>query len=143
LKTNWRSSSNIINFNNALFSIIPEQLDLAATPETPDLSFNRLYSEAVQYDTGRKTGGYVRLEFVEDEMEEVEEGGINKKKLSRKWNCKVLDKLPEIIELFQDNGYNASDIGILVRDGREGSSVIRTLIDYSNSCPPEKKHKYN
>ena len=33
----------------------------------PDLSFRRLFAEAVQDDPGRKDGGYVRLEFVDDD----------------------------------------------------------------------------
>jgi hypothetical protein len=29
-----------------------------------------------------------------------------------------------VIELIQDKGYKASDIGIIVRDGKEGSRVL-------------------
>ena len=46
----------------------------------------------------------------------------------------VLDRLPEVIELFQDKGFNASDIGILVRDGREGAAVLKKMIEYGNTC---------
>jgi len=44
---------------------------------------------------------------------------------------------------MQDKNYSASDIGILVRDNREGSQVLRSIIDYSMKCPAEKKEKYN
>ena len=94
------------------------------------VSFRKLYSEAVQTDPGEKGGGYVRLEFIE-----------NKKEL--KWQEIVLERLPGVIESFQDKGYNASDIGIIVRDGKEGGQVLKTLIDYSNNCSAEKRTIYN
>ena len=136
LKTNWRSRSNIIEFNNALFTEIPRQMDEEFSGMSSGFSFSRLFAEAVQDDPGRKKGGYVRLEFIDDDC-------IDDKKISKKWSDKVLERLPGIIESFQDKGFNASDIGILVRDGRQGSDVIRTMINYSNTCPPEKKAKYN
>lgn len=144
LKTNWRSRTNIIRFNNALFSIIPLLLDEELSGMSPDLNFRRLFAEAIQDDPGRKPGGFVRLEFVDDDRNtDDENSGDKKKKVAKKWSNKVLDKLPEVIELFQDNGYSASDIGVLVRDGRQGSAVLKTMISYSNTCAPEKKLKYN
>ncbi len=144
LKTNWRSRTNIIRFNNALFSVIPEQLDEEFAGGPADLSLKQLFAGAVQDDPCNNESGYVRLEFVEDDQDNSdEESGGKKIKVIRKWTNKVLEMLPEVIELFQDKGYCASDIGILVRDGREGSAVIKTMIDYSNSCEPERKIKYN
>ncbi len=144
LKTNWRSRTNIIRFNNELFSVIPEHLDAEFTGGSGDLNFRHLFAEAVQDDPHQKEGGYVRLEFIEDDRNDAEEPtGAKKKKVLKKWTSKVLEKLPAIIELFQDKGYCASDIGILVRDGREGSAVIKTMISHSNKCEPERKAKYN
>ena len=130
LTTNWRSRTNIIRFNNTLFSIIPWQVDETLAGNTLEVSFKKLYSEAVQVDPGKTDGGYVRLEFIENEKE-------------RKWQEVVLDRFPGVIESFQDKGYNASDIGIIVRDGKEGAQILKTLIDYSNNCPSEKKQAYN
>jgi ATP-dependent helicase/nuclease subunit A len=130
LTTNWRSRSNIIRFNNTLFTTIPNQLDETFSGDNYPVSFKKLYSEAVQIDPGKTTGGYVRFEFL-----------INGKE--QNWHETVLDRLPGVIESFQDKGYNASDIGIIVRDGKEGSLVLKTLIDYSNNCPCEKRQSYN
>ncbi len=135
LKTNWRSRPEIIQFNNALFTDIPSAMDDEFPGMSSGFSFKRLFAEAVQDDPGKKQGGYVRLEFIEDDCAD--------KKIIRKWNDKVLERLPGVIESFQDKGFSASDIGILVRDGREGSDVIKKMISYSNSCTPEKKEKYN
>jgi len=130
LTTNWRSRSNIIRFNNTLFSIIPWQVDEAFAGDAIPESFEKLYSEAVQVDPGKKAGGYVKLEFIENEEE-------------RKWQEIVLERLPGVIESFQDKGYNASDIGIIVREGKEGALVLKTLIDYNNNCQLRGKNTYN
>lgn len=130
LKTNWRSRSNIIKFNNSLFTIIPDQIDKTFAGEPLPVSFKQLYSEAIQDDPGIHEGGYVRLEFVTDD-DEV------------KWDQQVLEKLPGIIVSMQENGYKASDIGIIVRTGREGCMVLNTLIDHNNTYQAEGGTVYN
>jgi len=130
LTTNWRSRANIIKFNNTLFSIIPSQIDESFNGVSLPVSFKKLYSEAVQVDPGKKPGGYIRLDFIENEID-------------NKWQDVVLTRLPAVIESFQDKGFSASDIGIIVRDGREGALILKTIIDYSNSLSTEKKPAYN
>ena len=130
LTTNWRSRSNIIKFNNSLFTIIPGQVDETLACDTPPVSFKKLYSEAVQADPGKSAGGYVRLEFLENEKEQT-------------WQQTVLERLPDVIKSFQDKGYNATDIGIIVRDGKEGALVLKTLIDYDNKSLAGNTSPYN
>jgi len=130
LTTNWRSRSNIISFNNTLFTIIPDQVDKSLAGESLPVSFKKLYAEAVQHDPLKNGGGYIRLEFITNDTENKSENV-------------VLERLPSIIESLQDKGYKASDIGIIVRDGKEGARVLNTLIDYNNNCSVESKRKYN
>jgi ATP-dependent helicase/nuclease subunit A len=130
LTTNWRSSSNIISFNNSLFTVIPRQVDQALAEDNLSVSFSELYSEAVQKDPGKKPGGYVRLEFIENDKE-------------NDWQEQVLKRLPDIIKAIQEKGYGASDIGIIVRDGKEGAKVLNAIINYSNSQTTFNKNHYN
>ncbi len=130
LTTNWRSRENIIRFNNSLFTVIPALIDEHFSSESLPEGFRKLYSEAVQVNPGKKAGGYIRMEFIKDDKDNP-------------WKGIVIEKLPEVIESFQDKGYNASDIGIIVRDGREGAMVLQRLIDYGNNCTPAKKQMYN
>jgi ATP-dependent exoDNAse (exonuclease V) beta subunit len=130
LGTNWRSSHEVIEFNNELFTILPTLLDQKLSDLGLSDSFAGLYSEAVQNNPGKRSGGYVRIEFIENGDETA-------------WQNRVLEKLPPLIESLQDKGYKPSDIGIIVREGKEGSMVLRSLIDYSNNCDAEKKAKYN
>ena len=130
LNTNYRSCTNIIRFNNALFSIIPYQIDKEMSDHEPATSFQELFSEAIQVDPGKKSDGYVRIEFLDNT-----DGSA--------WRNTVLKQLPSFIELIQDKGIPASDIGILVRDNKEGAVVLKEIINYSLSCPDENKKRYN
>lgn len=144
LLRNWRSRLEIIRFNNYLFSVIPDLVDELLQTSASETSFRKLYNEAVQIDPGRKDGGYVRLEFVDDIKEEVPGNPDSKKrKTIREWQDIVLDKLPHLIESIQDKGYHASDIGIIIRDGKEGGAVLKSITGYSNKCLPEKRNRYN
>lgn len=130
LATNWRSRSNIIKFNNTLFTIIPEQIDKSLEDEILPVTFKTLYSEAVQADPCKNEGGYIKLEFIANNDEQ-------------KWQDTVLERLPSIIESLQDKGYKASDIGIIVRDWKEGSQVLNTLLDHNSSILKTGKKSYN
>ncbi|HEX2921485.1 MAG TPA: UvrD-helicase domain-containing protein [Bacteroidales bacterium] len=121
LNTNWRSAENIISFNNSLFSSIPVILDEQFAEDLLPVSFSNLYSEAIQNDPGRTKGGYVRFEFYDDD--DNEDDG------PKTWKDKVLEKLPDLINSLLDKGYSASDIGIIVRESREGSMVLKHLIE--------------
>jgi ATP-dependent exoDNAse (exonuclease V) beta subunit len=125
LTTNWRSRSNIIRFNNTLFTLVPDQIDKSLSEETLPVSFKKLYAEAIQADPCKKDGGFVRLEFITDDNE-------------KRWQEVVLERLPHIIESIQDKGYKASDIGIIVRNGKEGGQVLNALIDYNNNGLQQK-----
>lgn len=129
LAVNWRSCKNVIKFNNNLFSVLPVILDEKIGNENPESGFASLYREAVQKDPGKKDGGYFRIEFVEEDPETC-------------WEDKVLAYLPAIVENLQDKGYSASEIGIIVRSGNQGATVLKYLIDYGNSASPENKAKY-
>ena len=145
LKTNWRSRANIIKFNNSLFSLIPAQVQSTFPEDQLSVRFTDLYSESIQNDPVKCTGGYIRLEFIDNEYDKENDTGNNKRKISKKWDEIVLQKLPLVIETFLSKGYRASDIGILVRERKEGEAVLRRIIEYGNaSCRGnEKGYNYN
>lgn len=143
LRTNWRSRSNIIRFNNSLFSLIPLQIDRSFAEDPEALNFSKIYSEAVQSDPVKENGGYVRIEFIGNDVEVPDRVNGKKPQIIKTWVDKVLEKLPSVIETIQSRGFKASDIGILVRDRREGALILRTMIDYGNRASLEQKEKYN
>jgi ATP-dependent helicase/nuclease subunit A len=129
LDTNWRSSKNIIKFNNALFSILPVLIDRSEKNNTGQLVLQKIYKDAVQKNPGIKEEGIVRIEFLNDADIPFEES--------------ALARLPGLIEELQDNGYSGSDIGILVRTNREGASVLNSILEYRESAGENKRKKYN
>ena len=144
LVNNWRSSSGIVRFNNTLFSVIPFQADRSFSTAGFRSDFVSLYSGSVQSDPGKRKGGYIRLNLVDEDPQGKENCDSNGyEKGSKSWKENVLDRIPGVIETFQDHGYQASDIGIIVREVREGEAVVRRMIDYSNNCSPDRKSRYN
>ena len=130
LETNWRSCRNIIEFNNALFSVVPAILDKEFAENEIKSGFTRLYSEVDQKDPGNKDDGFIRIEFVGDNEE-------------KGWKEQVLEKLPGIIRSVLNKGYKSSDIGILVRDNSEGAAVMKKIISFSSMLPDEEKPGFN
>jgi ATP-dependent helicase/nuclease subunit A len=130
LTTNWRSRPAIIGFNNSIFSVIPHLIDNKNDDAKSTIDFCKIYEDAIQNDPGKKDGGYIRIGFVGDDDKST-------------WEEKVLEMLPGIIESVQDNGYEPSDIGIIVRESRQGAMVLKKLTDYKNSLTEDKKVRYN
>ncbi len=86
----------------------------------------------------------MKIEFIDNDYDTfIDKKGKESRIKTGDWEDKVLGKLPQVIELIQDKGYSASDIGIIVRYSREGTDVLNTMIRYGNACPAEKKEKYN
>lgn len=144
LDNNWRSRSEIIRFNNTLFTVIPLQADRSFSDQGFDTNFQNLYTGAIQSDPGQKKGGYVRLDFIpaQKSAEKNHDEAAQDNPPDNQEEI-ILSRIPGVIEMFQDRGYQASDIGIIVREVHEGEAVVKKMIGYSNECSPEKRKKYN
>jgi ATP-dependent helicase/nuclease subunit A len=68
LAKNWRSCRNIVRFNNSMFTVIPRILDDKFESEPVPEKFSGIYSQAIQQHSGKKEGGYVRIEFFQLKM---------------------------------------------------------------------------
>ncbi len=140
LDTNWRSSRNVIGFNNAIFSIGSHLLQDTYNKPLSDTEDKRLqpffsritkaYGELYQQipDKHKDNEGRVKIEFI-DTDEHV-------------WQDYVLKQLPLQIEELQDRGYNLQDIAILVRTKREGADVANCLLEYKSNHP-DSKYRYD
>ena len=125
LEKNWRSSANIIRFNNAVFTELPRMVDDEL--KIADNIVTRVYADVIQEDPGKYSDGYVRMK----RYETAEDG-----------KQKALDDLPSLIEEIQDNGYRAGDIGILVRTRNEGQEVIDRITGYASQQAGNTKYSY-
>ncbi len=129
LDCNWRSFSNIIQFNNTIFtqasSLIQNDFNNSLTEHIKDTEvqdifknkISRAYADVFQQTPVNKEDnkGYVQSRFFE----------IDK---STDYNELMLQETVEQIESLISNGYAYSDICILVRKKGEGETIANALL---------------
>jgi ATP-dependent exoDNAse (exonuclease V) beta subunit len=125
LNSNYRSSSAIVNFNNAVFetasSIIALQTDHPISAEA--------YGDVGQ-KIFREEEGFVRAKFIADQEDFT-------------WKDQALDLLPSYLEEFQRMDIPLRDIAILVRKNEEGQQIVAHLLQYKNSEHAKPELKYD
>lgn len=115
--TNYRSSRDIVEFNNSLFETIAEQN-----------GFSGIYANVNQSIAPKHSGhrGYIKIAPLDvtnqDEYFET-----------------MLPKLADDIQRQLGSGYHPSDIAVLVRKKDEGLKIISYLIKHQE----EFEHKFN
>jgi len=105
LDTNWRSYSEVIEFNNDFFTQIAPFL------KSEDLK--NLFLKGCNQKRNPKSGGYVQLSFLDTKIDHKEEAYCHQ----------VLEAVNEVIA----QKYRCSDICILVRDNKKGMLLANFL----------------
>ena len=115
LKFNYRSTKNIIKFNNAFFGHCAEKVQELVDKDGKDIF--AVYSDLEQKLPEDKVvkDGYVELDFID-----AEDGDFYEK---------AIELLPQKVAMLQDGGYSQKDIAVLVRTGREGNLVAGKLLE--------------
>lgn len=124
LNNNYRSGRNIIEFNNAFFTLAPEIVAINSDLEPLLPEFKAAYRDVVQKST-KEFDGMVKLQFFESE----EDG---------KWDEKAIRATIIEIENARDAGYSLSDILILTRKRAEASLVSNELLALGISAISEE-----
>ncbi|MFK5957672.1 MAG: UvrD-helicase domain-containing protein [Lutibacter sp.] len=106
LATNYRSFSEIINFNNSFFKHISKFLN--------NESFSKLFLEGNNQKRNKKEGGFVQVSFVEKQKDDEERDLVYPKK--------VLDIIKNLDTSFQRN-----EVCVLVRTRKQGIAVANYL----------------
>lgn len=106
LTTNFRSYSEVINFNNQFFQHTASFLQ--------NTSYKKLFLEGNKQLENSKKGGYVSISFLEKEEEKEDE--------AIKYPKKVLEKIQELQKEFL-----LSEICVLVRKKKDGVAVANYL----------------
>ncbi|TLX78239.1 Dna2/Cas4 domain-containing protein [Labilibacter sediminis] len=134
LDNNWRSYSNIIAFNNTLFTQGAQfaQNDFNNSisefihdQDTLDLYKNKIshaYLDVFQHKPEQKKNdlGHIHMQFFKPDKELT-------------YNEQMLGHMVEQIELLLKKGYACSDICVLVRKKGEGETVANALLSGSYS----------
>lgn len=106
LDKNWRSYDQIIQFNNAFYTFISQQIE--------DEDFKNIYLLGNDQKTNTKEGGFVHLELLEKDKEE-------------KYEDKALERLLDTVKDCENQGFSLSDMAILTRGKKELSKVAEFL----------------
>jgi ATP-dependent exoDNAse (exonuclease V) beta subunit len=117
LDTNYRSFSQIIDFNNDFFKFISSKL------ENPD--YVNLYLNESHQNKTDKIGGYANISFI-DTSDSVE---VNEDEEEDDKNTKYLKQTLVIIEKVLKNGFQYKDIALLTRTKSNGVLLANYLTE--------------
>lgn len=125
LGKNFRSSKNIVSFNNAVFQAAAQAVAL----ETGTTIATEVYGDVVQ-DIQKKSDGFVEVSFLTNEEGET-------------WDAEALQRIPGYLEKLQALGVGLKDIAILVRTNFDGQRIVSHLLEYKHSGKAKKNYKYD
>jgi ATP-dependent exoDNAse (exonuclease V) beta subunit len=117
LKTNWRSYSKIIDFNNEFFGFIANEF---AHNDYKDLYKNHTYQEE-----NNKKGGYVNISF----LPKSEKADYSEEENPAKVEMYLLATLDRI-QKVKANGFSYKDIVILTRKKDNGIAIANYLTQH-------------
>lgn len=137
LEMNWRSVTQIIEFNNFLFPIasriLQREFDTLAGVEkdNSDNKIIKLYQDVRQKipDINSNKQGLVKFQFIEKDTKDV----IFEIKM---------ELLINELKKLQDNGVKLNDIAILVRNNTEATEIANKLLIYKSENK-EPKYKFD
>ncbi len=146
LQENYRSAKPIIHFNNLLFHVAPQLLQIelnAIINNTRDETreqlekkgyntiFNQAYADSFQLiPASAEENGTVRIRFIKDKDENGEV--IDYAEV-------VLQQLHAQVQALLEEGFAPSDIAVLTRTNKEARLVVESLV----SAQQQAAHRFN
>jgi len=114
LKTNWRSYSNIIDFNNQFFGFIAN--------EFAHNDYKDLYKNHSHQEENNKKGGYVNISFL-PKSEKADHGEEENPAKVEMYLLATLNRIQKV----KSNGFSYKDIAILTRKKDNGIAIANYL----------------
>jgi ATP-dependent helicase/nuclease subunit A len=122
---NWRSAKNVVEFNNELFTKLPDMLcelmDEVLGDEEKSL-MRAAYVETAQKVAPKHAAseGLVHVEFLEKQENET-------------WSETALQRTVQLIEDLLTAGHQLNDIAMLVRTNSEATELVNYVLDYKRT----------
>lgn len=114
---NWRSTPQVVAFNNDFFSKI-----------APMLGAGNEYGNVVQelpLNKEYENDGYVEVRFIDGKSKDESDS------VAGTFADVVLEKLPSVIKDIVSRGYEYKDIAVLVSTNSQGADVIKRILEYN------------
>ncbi len=124
LDTNFRSRTNVVDFNNRFFTAMISRYRTSGAT----IGFATLQStyasieQKVSPHNANKHKGYVEVNV----MHKSQGSSATPEQY-------VLERVPELIVELRQRGYRLHDIGILVNRRKEGNKVVESILDYNDT----------
>lgn len=140
--TNWRSHTQIVEFNNHFFTALANEMTILSASNGGATDFSDLYKNVIQKPNNEEGKGYVEIKFFQkpentDDTDDISENPED----AKGWFEKVvLDNIPVLVSSLIKRNYQQEDICILVNTNNEGKQVIKSLISYNDNLPPNSEH---
>ena len=133
LATNYRSTNEIVSFNNFLFeklmeiqSTFFEDLDSSYQSRLDDIA--AVYSDVSQVSRSDHKQGLVQFDFLPK---------------SDQWKSVAIEKMIHQIETLQRQGFSLKDIAILTRTTKESREVADSIFIYRQSASADPNLVYD
>jgi len=134
LLDNWRSSPDLVNFNNDFFqkstAIFSEIFKDFLQNKNRDLSHFLGVYEDIQQVPKNKHPGHVHIQYIQNDETE-------------KWKEKAIKETIIAVENAQSKGYQLKDIAILTRGKSEGKLIADAFMAYTSSPAANPNYKYD
>ena len=131
--TNWRSHTQIVEFNNKFFKSLAEVITKISSENGGNTNFNDLYSNVVQHPHNQDGKGYVEIQFLQKpENDDLNEESEDKNDKITWFEKQSLNKVPALISSLIERGYRQKDICVLVNTNERGKQVINSIISYND-----------
>ncbi|HEX8270409.1 MAG TPA: UvrD-helicase domain-containing protein [Flavobacterium sp.] len=115
LDTNWRSYSQVIEFNNDFFEMLAHQFDHS--------DYHNLYKHHSRQKTNQKAGGYVNISFISKSAKAADD-----EEITDKMEPHLVATLSAVKKAL-DQGFHLKDIAILTRKRDQGVAIANYLTE--------------
>lgn len=129
LGTNYRSQSEIINFNNEFFEFVSGRL--SSLLDNQDIA--TIYSDVAQKVPEKKKSdspGLVDIKFIETDK-------------SERFEDLAMEQIPAAVMQLEDAGFKAKDIAILCRTKALCKKAASTLLKYKSEHQEDSKYTFD
>ena len=138
MQDNYRSKSNIVTFNNSIFTNASVVLENFIVEKLNDEEHSELISDYeglfsenyknVIQNIKKDDGGWIKIKYYEGKKEE--------------WQASSMENCMQIIEELQQKGTSPGDIAILVRTNDEGKRIANYILNYAGSKQAKEDVNY-
>ncbi|MBR4886359.1 MAG: UvrD-helicase domain-containing protein [Muribaculaceae bacterium] len=120
--TNWRSNSDVVKFNNSMFTQLVKTLsDVSVVDDNRSVRLGDIYGNVIQRVKNADKPGYVEVSLYRTASKGPFKGR----------GQKVYDSMGDLVQSLLAKGYEQKDIAFLVDTNSQGEKLIASIFNYN------------